>query len=82
MKNLLLAPLLFISFTFTASASTYVEGYFKSDGTYVKGHYRSSANNSIYDNYSTKGNVNPYTGKKGTKKSKKSKKSYGSIYEW
>lgn len=29
-------------------------------------HYRSTPNSSRYDNYSTKGNYNPYTGKKGS----------------
>lgn len=45
----------------------HVHGYVKKDGTYVKPYHRSNPNNSKYDNYSTKGNYNPYTGKKGTK---------------
>lgn len=48
-------------------AETYVRGYTKKDGTYVEPHYRSSPDNNPYNNYSTKGNTNPYTGKKGTK---------------
>jgi len=51
----------------SAVAQTSVQGYTKKDGTYVAPHYRSSANNTRMDNYSTKGNVNPYTGKEGTK---------------
>lgn len=43
----------------------YVQGYMRSDGTYVKGHYRSAPNATINDNFSTKGNINPYTGKRG-----------------
>jgi len=60
---------LFASFaSFTAVASdTYVNGYYKSNGTYVQGHHRTSPNKTKSDNYSTKGNTNPYTGKKGTK---------------
>jgi hypothetical protein len=50
-----------------ASAQTYVKGYTKKNGTYVAPHYRSSPNSTKSDNYSTKGNVNPYTGKAGTK---------------
>lgn len=50
------------------SAQTYVRGYTKKDGTYVEPHYRSSPNGTKSDNYSTKGNYNPYTGKPGTKK--------------
>jgi len=49
-----------------AAAQVRVEGYYRKDGTYVAPHYRSSPNSSKEDNYSTKGNYNPYTGKKGT----------------
>lgn len=48
-------------------ADTYVQGHYRKDGTYVQPHYRSDANSTTYDNYSTQGNVNPYTGKAGTK---------------
>lgn len=48
------------------SAQVYVNGYTRSDGTYVAGHYRSSPNSTKLDNYSTKGNINPYTGEVGT----------------
>ncbi|WP_263833728.1 hypothetical protein [Sulfurospirillum oryzae] len=44
-----------------------VKGYTKKDGTHVSAYKRTSPNSSKSDNYSTKGNVNPYTGKKGTK---------------
>lgn len=46
--------------------STYVQGYTRSNGTYVQPHYRSNADSSVYNNYSTQGNVNPYTGQRGT----------------
>ncbi|MCF4166360.1 hypothetical protein L2U69_11955 [Zavarzinia compransoris] len=49
-----------------AMADQWVNGYFRNDGTYVQGHHRSSPNGNPYDNYSTQGNVNPYTGKPGT----------------
>lgn len=49
-----------------ASAQVRVKGYTRKDGTYVAPHYRSSPNSSKHDNYSTQGNYNPYTGKKGT----------------
>ena len=48
-------------------AATRVKGYYRSNGTYVQPHYRSSPNSSRYDNYSTKGNYNPYSGKRGTR---------------
>ncbi|MGO8969005.1 MAG: hypothetical protein ACLQDQ_05475 [Myxococcaceae bacterium] len=44
-----------------------VRGYEKKDGTYVAPHTQTAPNATKADNYSTKGNVNPYTGKKGTK---------------
>ena len=43
----------------------YVKGYVKSSGNYVAGYHRTKANYSKYDNYSSHGNINPYTGKKG-----------------
>ena len=46
----------------------HVKGYTKKDGTYVAPYTRTSPNHTKSDNYSTKGNVNPYTGKEGTKK--------------
>ncbi len=47
-------------------ASTRVKGYVTKKGTFVAPSYRSSPNKTKIDNYSTKGNYNPYTGKKGT----------------
>jgi monoamine oxidase len=44
-----------------------VKGYTKKDGSYVAPHHRTNPNGSKSDNWSKKGNVNPYTGKKGTK---------------
>ncbi len=55
-------------FTGTAEAASYVRGYYKpSTGTYVQPYYRSSPNSTRFDNYSTRGNYNPYTGMKGYK---------------
>jgi hypothetical protein len=64
--KLFLAVLALIFATATL-ADTRVKGYYKKNGTYVQPHYRSSPNSTSNDNYSTKGNVNPYTGKEGTK---------------
>lgn len=63
---------IFIAFLFAAAisfaqTSTYVSGYTKSNGTYVQGYYRTTPNYTRNDNYSTVGNVNPYTGTPGTK---------------
>ncbi|MFI8606452.1 hypothetical protein ACIGCP_18435 [Cellulophaga baltica] len=42
-----------------------VKGYTKSDGTYVAPYYRTAPNSTNRDNFSTKGNTNPYTGQAG-----------------
>lgn len=47
--------------------ATRVKGYTRKDGTFVAPHTRSAPNRTKVDNYSTKGNINPYTGKAGTK---------------
>lgn len=51
----------------SAVGYTKVSGYYRKDGTYVRPHYRTLPNNNFYDNWSTKGNVNPFTGEPGTK---------------
>jgi hypothetical protein len=43
-----------------------VHGSFRSNGTYVQPHMRSAPNGTTLDNWSTRGNVNPYTGRPGT----------------
>jgi hypothetical protein len=48
----------------------YVNGYYRSNGTYVSGHYRTNPDKSFWNNYSSRGNVNPHTGKVGTKRPK------------
>lgn len=44
----------------------HVKEYFRKNGTYVQPHYRSAPDGNPYNNFSTRGNVNPYTGKIGT----------------
>lgn len=51
-----------------AAADQYVRGYTRSDGTYVQPHYRSSPDSQQWNNYSTQGNVNPYTGQQGSQR--------------
>jgi hypothetical protein len=65
MKSLLLGIFL-LSTTGIALADSHVNGYTRKDGTYVEPHYRSDANSNKFDNYSTKGNTNPYTGREGS----------------
>jgi type II secretory pathway pseudopilin PulG len=66
MKKLLF--IIAILFTTALSfAQVSVRGYYRSNGTYVQPHQRTYPNETRNDNYSTIGNVNPYTGKAGTK---------------
>jgi len=45
----------------------YVKGYAKQNGTYMESSHRTGPNTTRNDNYSTRGNVNSYTGQSGTK---------------
>lgn len=73
-KNILSAVVLlslFISLlvgsTLAEAKTIKVKGYYKpSTMKYVMPHYKTSPNKTKLDNYSSKGNYNPYTGKKGT----------------
>jgi hypothetical protein len=49
------------------SQREHVSGYTKKDGTRVAKHDRSTKDQSKSNNWSTKGNTNPETGKTGTK---------------
>ncbi|MGC6535992.1 MAG: hypothetical protein ACON44_01375 [Candidatus Puniceispirillaceae bacterium] len=58
---------LFLSFVaITAFADVYVSGYCRKDGVCVQGYWRSSPDSSYNNNFSTRGNINPYTGRAGT----------------
>lgn len=57
-------------FSFVEARVIRVRGYYRpSTGTYVQPHYRTSPNRTKWDNWSTRGNINPYTGKRGYKSS-------------
>jgi hypothetical protein len=49
------------------SGSVHVHGYTRKNGTYVAPHVRTAPDSTKYNNWSTRGNINPYTGKAGTK---------------
>ena len=44
-----------------------VAGHVRSNGSYVQPHHATNPNGTKADNWSTRGNVNPYTGQPGTK---------------
>ena len=66
MKKILLA-IAIAAMSVTAFADTMVNGYYKSNGTYVQPHMRSSPDGFSSNNWTTQGNVNPYTGSHGTR---------------
>jgi hypothetical protein len=51
----------------SALADSLVGGHIRKDGSYVQPHHRTKKDSTTYNNYSTKPNQNPYTGKKGTR---------------
>jgi len=51
----------------SSGGSHSVSGYTRSNGTHVESHHATNPNGSKSDNWSTRGNVNPYTGQVGTK---------------
>ena len=51
----------------TTYGITHVHAYTKKNGTHVAGYDRTTPDHTRLNNWSTKGNVNPETGKKGTK---------------
>jgi hypothetical protein len=64
--GLLVALLCFATASLDAK-DVHVKGYTRKDGTYVAPYTRTAPNKTRNDNYSTQGNVNPYTGQRGTK---------------
>ena len=68
MKILMLtAAIAASSFAVANAGGHYVSGYTRSNGTYVAPHYQSNPDAYQSNNYSTRGNVNPYTGQMGTR---------------
>jgi hypothetical protein len=63
--NKIIVALLLASTSAAALADGYVKPHVRKDGTFVNGHYRTAPDASRYNNHSTQGNVNPYTGQKG-----------------
>lgn len=76
LSKIFLSLLFLLSISTAVFADVWVDGYYRKDGTYVNGHYRSDPDGNFDNNWSTKGNVNPYTGEIGTK----TKPSTGSYY--
>ena len=55
-----------LTFNLAEAKTIKVKSYFKpSTGKYIYSYHKTSPNKTRLDNYSTKYNYNPYTGKKG-----------------
>jgi len=48
-------------------SSSHVSGYTRQNGTHVQSHERSSRDGNFNNNWTTKGNTNPYTHQDGTR---------------
>jgi hypothetical protein len=68
-RKALLTGALSLTLASPAWADSFVNGYTRRDGTYVTPHHRSSPDGNFRNNWSTRGNVNPYTGQSGTRNS-------------
>lgn len=64
--SILVAIAIFFFSTPSFAQNVPVRQSLRKDGSYVQPHRRTLPDNSKLNNYSTKGNINPYTGKKGT----------------
>jgi hypothetical protein len=65
MKKIILTAILFSQF-FVVVHAEYVGGYVKQNGTVVSPYNRTMPDNIRVNNYSSQGNYNPYTLKRGT----------------
>jgi opacity protein-like surface antigen len=66
-----------ITSTAASAQSVYHQGYTAQSGTYVAPHYQSAPNGIRSDNWSSQGNINPYTGQIGTRNPYGSNSIYG-----
>lgn len=77
----LIATLLLVS-SLGVSADQWVNGYTRQNGTYVAPYVRSNPNSTTFDNYSTRGNTNPYTGERGSRSDDDSNEGWNRTPSW
>ena len=65
MLRLIIVVLLVLIYAVPSLAQVWVDPYTRRDGTQVPGHYRTRPDNNPYNNWSSQGNINPYTGERG-----------------
>ena len=71
MRTIVLIVGLLVAMLPAYAADHAVRGYVKKDGTYVAPSRATDPNRTQRDNYSSKPNVNPHTGKQGTRMPKR-----------
>ena len=71
MRTLVLIIGLLLATTASAAKDHTVRGHFTKKGTYVAPSHATNPNHTQRDNYSSKPNVNPHTGKQGTRTPKR-----------
>jgi hypothetical protein len=67
-RTILVGIALLFAVGVTFAADQTVNGYLRKDGTYVQPYHRTTPNNNLYDNYSSQGNFNPWTGRQGSQR--------------
>ena len=67
MRTIVLIVVLLVAMLPAYAADHAVRGYVKKDGVYVAPSRATNPNRTQRDNYSSKPNVNPHTGKRGTR---------------
>lgn len=81
MRNRLALLSLCLISTLAVAGDVYNQGYTRKDGTYVQPHYQTAPDRNPYNNYSTQGNTNPYTGREGTRDPYQVQQQYSNPYE-
>jgi hypothetical protein len=66
MKHIIIAMAAALSCAAFAQGQHYVAPHMTRNGTFVEGHFQTNPDSSLQNNWSTQGNVNPYTGQAGT----------------
>jgi hypothetical protein len=74
LANAVTIALLAVTINAGAAPSHSVRGHVRKDGTYVQRHRSTNPDSSRRNNWSSKGNASPYTGKAGTQDPSRSKK--------
>jgi hypothetical protein len=66
MRSLVLSGMIVVLAGNAFAQTSYHRGYIARNGTVVQPHYQTMPDSSRLNNWSTQGNVNPYTGREGT----------------